>query len=167
MKAALGATLALVLLGIPAHAHWPGQPAHRLGQLGDLTLESGEVIKSFTMSYVTHGILNAAKDNAILFHHGFGQNHHFFDHMIGPGRPLDTDKYFIICPDTLGATQTGYERTTSATNSGLKMRFPFFNQRDMVNASHRLVTETLGIPRLLAVTGVSSGGSDSLQFAVS
>src|SRR5215467_2240320 len=138
-----------------------------MARLGDLELEAGGIIRNFRMSYVTHGMLNAVKDNAILFHHGFGQNHHAFDHMIGPGRPLDTDKYFIICPDTLGATQTGYERTTSATNSGLKMAFPFFNQRDIVTASYRLVTEALGIPRLLAVTGISSGGSDTLQFAVS
>ena len=150
-----------------ANAHWPGQPEHQFAELGDLKLESGEVIKNFRMSYVTHGKLSAAKDNAILFHHGFAANHHLFDHMIGPGRPLDTDKYFIICPDTLGATQTGYERTTSATSSGMKMKFPFFNGRDIVNASRRLVTETLGVPRLLMMTGISSGAADSLQFAVS
>jgi homoserine O-acetyltransferase/O-succinyltransferase len=159
--------LALTVVSQAANAHWPGQPEHQFAELGDLKLESGEVIKNFRMSYVTHGKLNAAKDNAILFHHGFAANHHFFDHIIGPGRPLDTDKYFIICPDTLGATQTGYERTTSATNSGLKMKFPFFNGRDIVNASHRLVTETLGVPHLLAVTGISSGGWDSVQYAVS
>ena len=171
MRATLGvwamSAVALAAAVSPAHAHWPGQPTHQMARLGDLELEAGGIIRDFKISYVTHGTLNAAKDNAILFHHGFGQNHHFFDHMIGPGRPLDTDKYFIICPDTLGATQTGYERTTSATNSGLKMAFPFFNQRDIVNASHRLVTETLGISHLLAVTVISSGGSDSLQFAVS
>jgi homoserine O-acetyltransferase len=170
MRMILGLWVALTVLlaaGTPVDAHWPGQPEHRMAQLGDLTLESGEVIKNFRMSYVTHGTLNAAKDNAILFHHGFAAHHHFFDHMIGPGRPLDTDKYFIICPDLLGATQTGYEHTTSATNSGLKMKFPFFNQRDRVNASHRLVTETLGIPHLLAVTGISSGAEDGLQYAVS
>jgi homoserine O-acetyltransferase/O-succinyltransferase len=164
----LCAAFALALVATSAaYAHWPGQPAHQMAELGDLKLESGEVIKNFKMLYVTHGTLNAAKDNAILFHHGFASHHHSFDHMIGPGRPLDTDKYFIICPDTLGATQTGYERTTSATNSGLKMKFPHFNGRDMVNASHRLLTEKLGISRLLAVTGISSGGMDSIQYAVS
>lgn len=171
MKGSFGLALAFSVLtvgyGPSASAHWPGQPEHQMAQLGDLKLESGEVIKNFKMSYVTHGKLNAAKDNAILFHHGFAAHHHLFDHMIGPGRPLDTHKYFIICPDTLGATQTGYEHTTSATNSGLKMKFPFFNGRDMVNASHRLVTQELGIARLLAVTGTSSGGMDSVQFAVS
>lgn len=166
--AALSAlAFAMLLLSQAADAHWPGQPPHQFAELGDLKLESGEVIRNFRMSYVTHGKLNAAKDNAILFHHGFAAHHHFFDHMIGPGRPLDTDKYFVICPDTLGATQTGYERTTSATNSGLKMKFPFFNGRDIVNASYRLVTEALGIPHLLAMTGISSGGWDSVQLAVS
>jgi homoserine O-acetyltransferase len=170
MKALQGlcAVLAIALgLAGPASAHWPGQPPHQMAELGDLKLESGEVIQNFRMSYVTHGKLNAAKDNAILFHHGFGANHHLFDHVIGPGRPLDTDKYFIICPDTLGSTQLGYEHTTSATNSGLKMKFPFFNGRDIITASYRLVTEALGIPHLRVVTGISSGAADSLQFAVS
>src|SRR5262249_16046463 len=114
-----------------------------------------------------HGKLNAAKDNAILFQHGFALNHHQFDHMIGPGRPLDTDRYFIICPDELGATQTRFEHSTSPSNSGLKMEFPFYNERDIVKAEYRLITETLGIPRLLAVTGISSGARESVQFAVS
>ena len=158
---------AMLLVSQAANAHWPGQPEHQFAELGDLKLESGEVIKNFRMSYVTHGKLNAAKDNAILFMHGFGGNHHNFDHMIGPGRPLDTDRYFVICPDTLGATQTNYEHTTSPSNSGLKMKFPQYNLRDMVNAQYRLITETLGIPHLLAMTGISMGGRESVQFAVS
>jgi len=164
--AAWAVALALAAAGT-AEAHWPGQPAHQFADLGDLRLESGEVIRNFRMSYVTHGKLNAAKDNAVLFHHGFANHHHSFDHMIGPGQPLDTDKYFIICPDTLGATQTGQEHTTSATNSGLKMKFPVFSGRDINTASYRLVTETLGIQRLLAMTGISSGAQDSVQFAIS
>jgi hypothetical protein len=95
MRTSLGlyAALAIALASaVPAHGHWPGQPAHQMAELGDLQLESGVVIPNFRMSYVTHGTLNAAKDNAILFQHGFGGNHHLFDHMIGPGRPLDTDK---------------------------------------------------------------------------
>jgi homoserine O-acetyltransferase len=102
-----------------------------------------------------------------LFEHGFGANHHTLDHIIGPGRPLDTNKYFIICVDVLGNTQTTFEHSTSPTNSGLKMKFPFYNGRDMVRAQYRLITETLGIPHLLAMTGISSGADHSLQFAVS
>jgi homoserine O-acetyltransferase/O-succinyltransferase len=170
MKTILGlcaASAIALAAATPARAHWPGQPEHQMAQLGELKLETGEVIRNFRMSYVTHGQLNAAKDNAILFITGFAANHHLFDHMIGPGRPLDTDKYFVICPDPLGATQTGYEHTTSPTISGLKMKFPFYNLRDMVNAQYRLVTETLGIPHLLGVTGISAGGEQSVQFAVS
>jgi len=150
-----------------ALAHWPDQPPHEFADLGEFEFEGGGKIPNLRMSYVTHGKLNAAKDNAILFQHGFAANHHLFDHMIGPERPLDTNKYFIICPDALGATQTTYEHSISPTNSGLKMKFPFYNGRDMVRAQHKLITETLGIPRLLAVTGISSGGDHSVQFAVS
>ena len=150
-----------------AFAHWPDQAPHQIADLGEFTLEGGGVLKDLKISYVTHGKLNAAKDNAILFQHGFALNHHQFDHMIGPGRPLDTDRYFIICPDELGATQTRFEHSTSPSNSGLKMEFPFYNERDIVNAQYRLITETLGIPRLLAVTGISSGARESVQFAVS
>jgi homoserine O-acetyltransferase len=150
-----------------AFAHWPDQAPHQIAHLGELTLEGGGVLKDLKISYVTHGKLNAAKDNAILFQQGFALNHYQFDHMIGPGRTLDTDRYFIICPDALGATQTRFEHSSSPSNSGLKMEFPFYNGRDMVKAQYRLVTETLGISHLLAVTGISKGADDSVQFAVS
>ena len=76
--------------------------------------------------------------------HGFGLNHHSADHLIGPGRPLDTDKYFIICSDELGNTQTPFEHSTSPTNSGLKMNFPVYNLRDLVKAEYLLVTRGAG-----------------------
>jgi homoserine O-acetyltransferase len=162
------ALVALLLAGSElALAHWPDQPPHQFADLGEFAFERGGRIPNLRMSYVTHGKLNAAKDNAILFQHGFGANHHLFDHMIGPGRPLDTDRYFIICPDSLGATQAAFEHTTSPTNSGLKMNFPFYNERDIVRSQYRLLTEALGLKRLLAVTGISSGGRQSVQFATS
>jgi homoserine O-acetyltransferase len=150
-----------------ALAHWPGQPNHRMAYLGDFALERGGIINDLKISYVTHGTLSAAKDNAILFMHTFGSNHHQFDHLIGPGRPLDTDKYFVICPDLLGSTQTTFEHSTSPTNSGLKMQFPLYNGRDVVRANHQLVTHVLGIPHLLAATGFARGGIFALQLAVS
>jgi homoserine O-acetyltransferase/O-succinyltransferase len=158
----------LLVAQIPAaHAHWPNQAPHQFADLGEFQFELGGSIKNLRMSYVTHGKLNAAKDNAILFIHGFAANHHLFDHMIGSGKPLDTDKYFIICPDALGSTQFGFEHSTSATNSGLKMKFPQYNGRDMNKAQYKLLTEKLGIAHLLMVTGISSGAEHSLQFAVS
>ena len=150
-----------------ASAHWPDQAPHQIANLGEFKLEGGGVIPNLRMSYVTHGKLNAAKDNAILVQHGFALNHHQFDHLIGPGKPLDTEKYFIICPDSLGATQTTFEHSTSPTNSGLKMNFPFYNERDLVRSQYWLLTEALSIPHLLMVTGISSGGRQSVQFAVS
>jgi homoserine O-acetyltransferase len=151
----------------PAFAHGPDQPPHRIADLGELVLESGEVLKTLRMSYVTHGTLNAAKDNAVLFLHGFAANHHLADHLIGPGKPLDTDKYFIICSDSLGNTQTGFEHSTSPTSSGLKMAFPVYNTRDMVKAEYTLLTQGLAIPHLRAVTGISMGAQKALQLAVS
>jgi homoserine O-acetyltransferase len=151
----------------PASAHWPDQPPHQFAHLGQFQFEGGGTIQNLRISYVTHGNLNAARNNAILFMPGFGLNHHQLDHLIGPGRPLDTEKYFVICVDNLGATQTTFEHSTSATNSGLKMSFPFFNARDVVTANHRLVTEKLGIARLLAASGVSSGADYTVQLAVS
>jgi homoserine O-acetyltransferase/O-succinyltransferase len=171
MKTTLGldAVLAALLLAHTAavSAHWPGQPPHQMAYLGDLQLEDGGVIENFRMSYVTHGKLNAAKDNAILFMHGWAANHHAIDHLIGPGQALDTEKYFIICADELGNPQTTFEHTTSATNSGLKMKFPQYKGRDRVKAEYKLVTEALRIPHLLAVTGISSGADHSVQMAVS
>jgi homoserine O-acetyltransferase len=162
----IASLVAMAALSPSARAHWPDQPLHQMAQLGELQLEGGGVIPNLKVSYVTHGKLNAAKDNAILFLHGYGGNHHLIDHLIGPGRALDTDRYFVICSDALGATQTGYEHSTSPTNSGLKMKFPQYNQRDIVNAQYLLV-KALGIAHLLAVTGVSSGATYSVQFAVS
>ena len=140
----LCALLATLLAAAPpARAHWPDQPPHQMAQLGELKLEGGGVIPNLKMSYVTHGKLNAAKDNAILFLHGYGGNHHLIDHLIGPGRAFDTERYFIICLDQFGATQTGYEHSTSPTNSGLKMKFPQYNQRDVVKAQYLLVMHSL------------------------
>ena len=149
-----------------AQAHWPNQAQHQFADLGEFQFKGGGSIKNLRMSYVTHGKLNAAKDNAILFIHGFALNHHQFEHLIGPGQALDTDKYFVICPDALGATQTGPEHSSSPTTSGLKMKFPQYNGRDMNKAQYRLITEKLGISHLVLVTGISSGAHDSLQFAV-
>jgi homoserine O-acetyltransferase len=171
MKKFLGLTLAMAVLTLAhspiASAHWPDQATHQIADLGEFEFEGGGKIPNLRMSYITRGKLNAAKDNAILVMHGWALNHHQLDHLIGPGEPFDTDKYFIICSDELGNSQTTFEHSTSPTNSGLKMKFPVYNVRDKVNAEYKLITEALGIRHLLAVTGYSSGAHDSLQFAVS
>jgi len=150
-----------------ASAHWTGQPEHQFADLGEFHFEDGGSIPNLRMSYVTHGTLNAQKDNAILFMHGWAANHHSADHLIGPGKALDTDKYFIICPDELGNPQTTFEHSTSPTSSGLKMKFPFYKGRDRVKAEYLLVTRGLRISHLLAVSGISSGADAAVQMAVS
>jgi homoserine O-acetyltransferase/O-succinyltransferase len=149
---------------LPAAAHTPQQPPHQLYNEGDLKLESGEAIKDFSISYVTHGTLNAKKSNAILMVTAVSGNHHRLDFMIGPGKALDPDKYFIICTD---AISNGL--TTSPSNSKLqpRMSFPKFIIRDMVESQYRLLKEKLGIDHVVAVIGPSMGGMQTLQWGVS
>ena len=106
-----------------ASAHGPNQPPHQLYRLGDLALESGEVIKDFSISYVTHGTLNANNSNAILMVTAISGNHHRLDFLIGPGKALDTKK--IICTDAIGNGLT-----TSPSNSATqpRMKFPKFHR---------------------------------------
>ncbi len=148
-------------------AHGPDLAPHQIVDLGEFKLEGGGSIDNLRMSYVTHGTLNKSKDNAVLFMHGFAANHHLVDHLIGPGKAFDTDKFFVIATDSFGNTQTGYEHSTSATNSGMKMDFPAYTHHDAVNAEYKLVTEGLKIDHLVAVSGISMGGMKAIQMAVS
>jgi homoserine O-acetyltransferase/O-succinyltransferase len=147
-----------------ARANGPNDPPHQLYPEGDFQLESGESIRDFQMSYVTHGTLNAKKSNAILMVTAIGGNHHRIDYLIGPGRALDPSKYFIICTDAIGNGLT-----TSPSNSKAQpaMAFPRFNIRDMVNSSARLAKEKFGIDKLVTVIGASMGGMQALQYGVS
>lgn len=137
---------------------------HRFAELGDLELESGEVIRDYRQSYVTHGELNRHKSNAILACISLTGTHHRLDFLIGPGKALDPAKYFIIAADPIGNGLS-----TSPSNSAHQpgMRFPRFTLRDMVESQYRLITRQFGISRLQAVIGASMGGMQALQWAVS
>ena len=162
MRAAL--LLATALVATPALAHQPTDPPHQKHALGDLKLESGEVIRDFEISYVTHGTLNADKSNAILMVTAIGGNHHRIDYLIGPGKALDPAKYFIICTD---AISNGLSTSPSNSKAQARMAFPRFNIRDMVTSQQRLVAEKFGIKKLVTVVGASMGGMQALQWAVS
>jgi homoserine O-acetyltransferase len=136
-------------------------------QLGELRLESGASIPNFRMTYITQGTLNAERSNAILSLHGLRGTRMTQSPWAGPGAALDTARYFIIQPDTLGVASLEPNATTSPTRSGLNMRFPRFTMRDMVQAEYRMLTECLQIRHLVAVTGTSMGGIGSMQWAVS
>jgi homoserine O-acetyltransferase len=137
---------------------------HRMAELGDLELESGEVIRGYRQSFVAHGELNREKSNAVLVCISLTGNHHRLDFLTGPGKALDPSRYFIIAADPIGNGLS-----TSPSNSLLqpKMQFPRFTIRDMVESQYRLLTREFGISHLHAVIGASMGGMQALQWAVS
>jgi homoserine O-acetyltransferase len=162
--ARLVVVLLVLLAASPALAHRPGDPPHQRYAMGDLKLESGEVIKDFSISYVTHGTLNAQKSNAILMVTALSGNHHRLDFLIGPGKALDPSKYFIVCTD---AISNGLTTSPSTSTAQPRMQFPRFRIRDMVTSQHRLLKDKLGIDRVVAVVGPSMGGMQALQWGVS
>jgi len=141
---------------------WIDRP-HQTLALGDLPLESGDVIRDCAISYVTHGTRAAAGDNVILVLTAIGSTHHRLDFLIGPDRPLDPDRHFIICADALG---NGMSTSPSNSLAQPDLAFPSFTIRDMV-ASQRLLLDALGIRQLAAVVGASMGGMQALQWGVS
>src|SRR5262249_15859728 len=153
-----------LLLSPPPTAHTPQQPSHQLYNEGELRLESGEAIRDFSISYVTHGKLNERRSNAILMVTALGGNHHRIDFMIGPGKALDTDRYFIICTDAIG---NGLTTSPSNSKTQARMSFPKYAIRDMVESQYRLLKEKLGIDHVIAVIGPSMGGMQALQWGVS
>ncbi len=163
-RSCIAACAALLLIASPAATHTPQQPPHQSYEEGDLKLESGEVIRDFALSYVTWGTLNAQKSNAILMVTAISGNHHRLDFMIGPGRALDTEKYFVICTDAIG---NGLSTSPSNSKQQARMAFPKFAIRDMVESQYRLLTEKLGIDHIVAVIGPSMGGMQTLQWGVS
>ena len=145
----------------------PPTPENQIASLGSFRFDSGETIDDLKVTYVTRGTLSAAHDNAILALHGCGGDHHQLDSYIGPGKALDTEKYYVVALDFLGNQVLRPDLTTGPTNSGLKMRFPRITARDWANADYRVVKEYLGIDHVVAAVGLSCGGIRALQLAVS
>lgn len=137
---------------------------HREAALGDLVLESGAKIEDYRQSYVTHGTLAADRANAILVCSALTGNHHRLDFLIGPGKALDTDRYFIVATDAIG---NGISTSPSTSERQPRMKFPRFAIRDMVQAQFRLLQEHLGLRHVRAVVGASMGGMQALQWGVS
>lgn len=144
-----------------------------------LALELGGSLPSVTVTYETYGQLNAARDNAVLVCHALSGDSHVTRHtpddepgwwdsapMVGSGRPIDTDRYFVICPNVLGGCRgtTGPNSTNPATGRPYGPDFPAITIGDMVEVQRKLV-EHLGIQKLLAVVGGSLGGHQVLAWA--
>jgi homoserine O-acetyltransferase len=132
--------------------------------LGDFQLESGEVIMDCRIGYRVFGELNATKSNAILFTPWFTATSQEMADLVGPGKYADSSKYYVIAVDALG---NGVSSSPSNSKKQPRMHFPRFSIRDMVNTQHELLADYLQIPHLRAVTGISMGGMQALQWQVS
>lgn len=144
------------------------------------TFDNGQTIPGFTMRYETYGRLNAGKDNVILILHALSGDHHcagihslsdrkpgWWNNLIGPGKAVDTKRFFVLCANVLGGCQgsTGPSSINPATGRPYGIRFPFVTIRDMVR-SQKLLCDHLGITRIQGVIGGSMGGMQALQWGI-
>ena len=149
-----------------------------------LALRSGAVLPEYTLAYETYGTLNAARDNAVLICHALNASHHvagcyadahgapmprsegWWDNMVGPGKPVDTDRFFVIGVNNLGSC-FGSSGPTTGGPSGEPWGadFPVVTVEDWVQAQAALL-DALGIEQLAAVMGGSLGGMQALSWAV-
>lgn len=159
----------------------PQAPTARAVKIDEpLHLAGGQRLTGYTLSYETYGRLSAERDNAILVCHSLTKDAHaasvgddsgrgpgWWDAAIGPGKMLDTDRYFVISSDALGAGgSTGPASINPATGKPYGLGFPVVTVRDMVIAQRHLV-ECLGIDCLHAVIGGCLGGQQAIQWAIS
>ncbi len=142
-----------------------------------LRLEMGGELPSVTVAYETYGQLNATKDNAVLVCHAISGDSHvakhdeqddpgWWDVVVGPGKPIDTGRYFVVCPNLLGGCRgtTGPGSINPATGKPYGRDFPTTTVGDMVEVQRRLL-DCLGIETLLAAVGGSIGGHQALTWA--
>jgi homoserine O-acetyltransferase len=159
-----------------------GQVApQRAGFLEPLILKAGKTLASYELVYETYGALNADRSNAVLVCHALSGNHHvagypaddprkvgWWDNMIGPGKPVDTDRFFVIGVNNLGGCHgsTGPGSIDRATGQPYGAGFPLVTVEDWVASQARLM-ERLGIERLAAAMGGSLGGMQAMQWTLS
>ena len=143
-----------------------------------LPLKSGAVLADYTLRYETYGTLNAERSNAVLVCHALNASHHvagldeagnagWWDNLVGPGKPLDTDRFFVIGVNNPGSCfgSTGPMHLNSATGRIYGADFPVQTVEDWVDAQLRLV-QRLGITQLAAVLGGSLGGMQALDWTL-
>jgi homoserine O-acetyltransferase len=146
-----------------------------LFKAGRFPLEGGGGLAEMCLAHETYGTLNAAADNAILLCHGYTSNPHaagdgtgWWHNLIGPGRAMDTDRYFVVCSNMIGSAfgSTGPGSVDPATGRPYGPNFPDITTSDMV-AAQNLLLDHLGIGELAAVVGFSYGGYLTFQWGVS
>jgi homoserine O-acetyltransferase/O-succinyltransferase len=159
---------------VPAHTFTFAEPPN------EMVLESGEKLGPITLAYETYGKLNAQKNNAVLILHALSGDAHvagyhaatdrkpgWWDFMVGPGKPFDTNKYFMICINVLGGCKgtTGPSSINWATNKPYGLEFPVVTVGDWVESQKRLI-DHLGIKKLLNVVGGSVGGMQAIEWTI-
>ncbi|MDB5598396.1 MAG: homoserine O-acetyltransferase [Xanthobacteraceae bacterium] len=161
-------------------ADQPRSPLVRFGADKPLRLDAKVDLSPFQIAYQTYGTLNAERSNAVLICHALTGDQHaanlhpvtgkagWWESMVGPGRPIDTGRYFVISPNVVGACMgsTGPASINPATGHPWGLDFPVITIRDMVRAQAMLI-DHLGIDTLFAVVGGSMGGMQVLQWAAS
>ena len=145
-----------------------------------LKLESGDVLDSYELVYETYGELNAARSNGILLCHALTGDHHaaglhsddpktagWWDQIVGPGKPIDTNKFFVVSPNNLGGCSGSAGPTSINPQTGKVYGpdFPFVTVNDFVESQHRLA-DTLEISQWAAVIGGSLGGMQVLEWSI-
>lgn len=145
---------------LPAYARTPGERC----LLGDIPLEHGGVLRDTTLVYQTHGTLNAARDNCIVFPTYYTGTHDSNARLIGAGRVLDPARWFIVVPNLFGNGLSSSPSAAHPTQRGAA--FPSVSILDNVRCQHRLVHDHLGVARVALVTGWSMGAVQAYQWAV-
>ncbi len=137
-----------------------------------LTLESGAVLSQFQIAYETYGQLNAERSNAILVCHALSGDAHagdggWWDGLIGPGKALDTDRFFVLCSNTLGSCKgsSGPQSINPETGNVYGLTFPVITVGDMAKAQKQWI-DSLGITTLHMVIGGSMGGMQAVEWAI-
>ncbi|MCW5942301.1 MAG: homoserine O-acetyltransferase [Fimbriimonadaceae bacterium] len=148
----------------------PRAKAVRFAEVGELRCEAGGFLPSVTVAYETWGEPNSDRSNAVVICHALSGDSHaigWWDRMVGPGRPIDTDRYFVIGTNSLGGCQgtTGPASPHPGDGAPWQTRFPIVTVGDMVEVQMRLV-RILGIETLLAVAGGSMGGMQALEWTL-
>jgi homoserine O-acetyltransferase/O-succinyltransferase len=152
----------------------------RFGPDKPLKLDAGVELSPFQIAYKTYGTLNADRSNAVMICHALTGDQHvasvhpvtgkpgWWESLVGPGRPIDTERYFVICSNVMGACMgtSGPSSINPATGKPWGLEFPVITIRDMVRAQAMLL-DLLGIETLFAVAGGSMGGMQVLQWAAS
>nr|VFK60233.1 MAG: homoserine O-acetyltransferase [Candidatus Kentron sp. TC] len=168
---------------VPASAY-DGIVTKKVFDMGSYTTVGGKTISNVKVGWESYGTLNAAKDNVILITHGFSSNSHaagkydpgdaspgYWDAIIGSGKAMDTDKYYVLSSDTLvnlnafsdKVTTTGPATTNPATGLPYGMEFPLVTIRDFINVQKALL-DSLGIESLHAVAGLSMGAIQAMEW---